>query len=306
MSRKFYFNILFCVGFLILGSRAFALDFTLAADRNNENTFTYGNQYFIGSIYKHYYTILSGNIFTESYGVDYPAISTQWLAFDMVTHNVWNTSPARMSLPSAVSHLVIATRGNMRIAASTPSYLYIPRLEFILGIYPTLLPLGQQSEWKGLFIAGKNFRYYDRDAPEKQNGQECDKSVRNLPHLYFEFAYFYRDKGFGSVFCADGYPDKYFEDDVKYTFVIHSAPHGMAYWIYKDGVPELWSARYFADAWFPRGDDGIDFETATRDPLGATIINMQKVDTQIGIIPVDITNTDWSIEITNLYSGWFY
>jgi hypothetical protein len=226
----------------------------------------------------------------------------------MTTHNLWNTGPAKLNMPSAISHLVIATRGNTRPAADLPDNLYIPRLEFILGKYPALLPLGQQAEWKGLFIGGKDFRYYDRGDPEKQNGQECPKETRNLPHLYFEFAYFYNNKGFGSAFCADGGANKYFEDDVKYTFMIHSAPDGMAYWVYKDGVPGLWSGGYIADAWFPSGRSGIDLATAIKDPMGSTMINMQKVDTQIGIVPIlyDIRSIDWSIEIKNLNSGWFH
>lgn len=298
-------NFLFCLGFCVLGSNVFARDFTLQPDPSNPRAFKNSQpypQFFVGN---------AGDIpnpgprllgdgrffFITIPGPDYSR-QTQWLMFDMITHNVWNTNNSNKD--SVMSHLVIATRGNY----DGQSGLYVDRSW-------TFPPATAAVEWKGLFIAAKNWRYYDPGTPEDVHafGQECNVAVRNKPHLYFEYAYFGTDprKGFGSVSCADSRLNKYFEDDVKYTFYIRSTPDEIRYWIY-DQKGDPWSSNYIADATFPPGRANIEFTTAKNDWAGAYLMRLQNYDTQVGIVPIDLNPNvhDWSIDIKNFNSGWFY
>ena len=293
---------------LILATSAFAYDFTLAPDGNRlDNAFDFISQWPIttqenrpGSPQKNYQQFYGevSPLTTFMLFNDFHKTLTQYLSFDVVFQNLWSINPP------PIDHLVIAaTRG-------------------LIGPVNSYIDNNFSSQFKGLIIVPQNYSFNPGHPGSLTNYSLCPDM--NSPRLLFEFSYPNMDPHlniFGNRFpsafflnCAD--PNISFEDNVKYSFVIHSAEDGMAYWIYKNGV--LISVNYIADnSFFQTIENGntigqslvgqpVTMDMVKSNPTSARYVNMQITNDMVGIVPIYPDNTiPWKIIVTNLHSFWF-
>jgi hypothetical protein len=209
---------------------------------------------------------------------------TQWVAFDIVGSNFfgssYNTSPAIQGY----AHLPIFMRGG---SFQTSTMVYA-------------------GEGKGIFL-GRNSDWGDCGAPfNKARIFFETKVVNSGPAIATQ-----SDQSAGAVKCADGYSDKYFEDNKRYQVVVHVNDTHMAYWIYREdsyGNLALWSSNgtealdypwtyfnsYFHSvrySWLPS-----EYNRMNNNNINTLLIALPSVPQGIGA---------WNLKIYNLSSGRF-
>jgi len=341
MLKKSFLKLSFCFGFLAVGANAFALDFTLERDGSRyENGYDCFLKKWCGRPTRSSFQAFMGEV-----GSPRDLYQTvQWMIFKMKTEHLFNEGIG--------GHLAFATRGLWDQNGDS---------------YITKQYLGQ---FKGIFIGMPGYVQTDKGVDKDINN--C--SNNSIPRVYWEFRFLnmtmsrFDYQGFIPNYTPPNYPiafppgffitcadrNKYWgsnenglqdrlndhlQDGVTYTVMIHSAPDGMAYWIYReDGT--LFNYNYIADNNFPLyfaenlvGDfytqytilpywrGGINYIYARsndksgevsmadvkRDPFASQYVQMQNTNKMIGILPIvsDNGSNPWKIQITDLNSGWF-
>lgn len=220
----------------------------------------------------HYFTYLNPFGWSQNIGSPKPSgATTQWIAFDFESTNFFATQ-------SGITHFVMAGRSRWD---------------------------SQEIQFHGLFIAAQGF-IWQSSSSYPGNCPANDKA-----RLYFEIRYPAAvDPTAGHITCADGYADKYFQDGTKYTFLMHIADEGMAYWIYKGST--LWSHNYLANTSFTARQDAYGNWVTISDVLanpaspGYAKYADRLINTEVIFTPVSpSTSSIWNIKISNLSSGWF-
>jgi len=319
MLKRYLLKILFCLGFSVFGTSAFALNFTLEAqkDKNGYDKF-YNIAPFINMPY-----LVDRNgpyqYFLGQVGQNRPSNATvQWVTFDIVTKDLWIPE-------NHVSHLVFGTR-TIGDSLSADSYWF--------KMYG--------DQFKGIFAGRPGYRQPPHDAIDDKN-INCQNTKSSI---YWEFRFLnmtpYQSNYIGlpsgtslanggpqgyptgffikcSDLPAEGVGDRILQDGVEYSITIHSAPDGMAYWIYpkrSNGTYLPVWYDYIADNSFPAiyGEGIGDFYTSytlfypstylsgwyvysrsqnksgkatmsqvKNNPYASTFVNMQNTNTGIGI-----------------------
>jgi len=340
MLKKFFLKLSFCFGFLTVGANAFALDFTLERDGDR-----YENGY--DCIAKKLCFWRKANPIFQNFMGEVglprgPHETVQWMAFKIKTQNLFQRKP------HGSNHLVFATRGLLNGLESYTTKLYL-------------------APFKGIFIGLPG--YGQTDLGINKDIINCNHN--SISRIYWEFRFLNMTltrpnyRGFipnytppnypvafpsgGFVTCADR--DKYesnnengleerlndhLQDGVTYAVLIHSAPDGMAYWIYREdgtlffykyiadddfpsmfqfGVGDFYNQYVKGQSWWKSGyyiysrsnnkSGEVSMSDVKRDPFASQYVDMQYKNRMIGIVPVIFDDEPWKIEITGLSSGWF-